>query len=279
MRKGIKVFTPITLMLLTVFFIQNCGGDRGLNLFSLEQDREFGRIMDSTINADPNEYPVLDRQSHPEAYAYMDKMMNEVLTSEKLKYKSRFDWEITIINKDVMNAFAVPGGKLYFYTGLMKYLEDGASLAGVLGHEIAHVDLRHSTRTMTDVYGFSILVSLLVGKNSSKLAEIAGELAVGSAALKFSRNHEYDADRYSMYYLSTTKYDPKGIGNFFIKLREDGHTASSFEFLSTHPDDEKRLDNIDGVWESDSYVVDKKSGKTYGNYEEEYYNLLISKLP
>ena len=240
---------------------------------------EFGRVMDSTIRANPDEYPILNESQYPGAYAYMNDMMDDILESEKIKYGDEFDWEITIIDKDVMNAFAVPGGKLYFYTGIMKYLDDAASLAGVLGHEIAHADLRHSTSTMTDVYGFTILVSLLINDDSSMLSQIAGELATGAASLKFSRDHEYDADRYSMYYLSTTKFEPRGIGNFFVKLRAEGETASTFEFLSTHPDDDKRVDTVEELWESDSYIVSQKSSRSYDNYEDEYYNMLISKLP
>ncbi len=278
MKKKFKVSIIPVVILATILFSQ-CGKDRGLNLFSLNQDMEFGRIMDSTIKSDPVKYPILSKTLYPDAYDYMNDMMNDILASDKFKYADKFEWEITIIDKDVMNAFAVPGGKLYFYTGLMKYLDDGASLAGVLGHEMAHVDLRHSTKTMTDVYGFSLLVSLLLGDNSSQLAQIAGQLATGAASLKFSRDHEYDADRYSMYYLSNTKFNPKGIGSFFLKLRADGQTASTFEFLSTHPDDEKRVDNINAVWDTDPYMLDKTSGRTYDNWESEYKTELIDKLP
>ncbi|MBN2486618.1 MAG: M48 family metalloprotease [Bacteroidales bacterium] len=257
----------------------SCDKDRGVNLFSLSQDIEFGRVMDSTIKADPVEYPILDPVQYADAYTYVNTMMQQILESEKIKYKTEFEWEITLINKDVMNAFAVPGGRLYFYTGLIKYLDDAASFAGVLGHEMAHVDLRHSTKTLTDLYGFSFLVSLLIGNNSSQLAQIAGDMATGAAGLKFSRNHEYDADKYSMYYLSETKYHPKGIASFFIKLQDEGHTGSTFEFLSTHPSDQKRIDNIGQVWENDSYLKEKSSGKAYDYFEQEYINELISKLP
>lgn len=251
--------------------------DRGVNLFSLKQDKDFGEMMYSTILADPNEYPILSATEYPEAYTYMNNMMNTLLKSEKFKYVNEFDWEITILNKDVMSAFAMPGGKLYFYTGLMKYLNDAASLAGVLGHGIAHVDLRHSTKTMTDVYGFSLLVSFLVGDNSSQLAQIAGQLATGAASLKFSREYEYDADRYSMYYLSESKYHPKGISKLFVKLQTEGKTGDNFEFLSTHPSDQNRIDN--NVWSTDDFLTGRASRKSYDYYETEYYTDFISKLP
>lgn len=260
-------------------FVSSCDKDRGVNLFTINQDIEFGEMMDSTIKADPTEFPILDPVQYAGAYDYVNGMMEQILESEKIKYKTEFEWQIILIDKDIMNAFAVPGGRLYFYTGLIKYLDDAASFAGVLGHEMAHVDLRHSTKTMTDLYGFSFLVSLLVGDNSSELAQIAGDLATGAAGLKFSRSHEYDADRYSMYYLSETKYDPKGIASFFIKLRDEGQTAETFEFLSTHPSDQNRIDEINTVWESDEYIQEKSNGKTYDVYEQEYYDELISKLP
>lgn len=270
-KSGFIVAVLITLGILS------CEKDRGLNFFTISQDIEFGETMDSVINANPEEYPILDPYQYSYAYNYMNYMMNKILSSGQLKYADQFDWKITIINKDIMNAFAVPGGKLYFYTGLMKYLDDGASLAGVLGHEMAHVDLRHSTSQLTKTYTFAILLSLIVGEDKSMFVEIAQNLATGLASLQFSRENEYDADRYSMYYLATTKYDPRGISSFFIKLKEDGHTAQTFEFLSTHPSDDNRINHVDEVWTEDANLQALKRS-SYGYYTDEYADF-ISSLP
>jgi predicted Zn-dependent protease len=221
-----------------------------LNLFSLSKDIELGATMDSIIRSDPAEYPILDRTTNVAAYQYIDNMFQAILGSKEIKHRNDFDWEINIINKDIKNAFAVPGGKLYFYTGLMKYLDNGANLAGVLAHEMAHADRRHSTQQLTKAYGVGVLLNILAGDNKSQLEQIALDMAGGLAALKFSRTDEYEADEYSVRYLADTDYNPKGVAGFFEKIRAEKQTAQTFEFLSTHPDDENRISNINSVWES-----------------------------
>ena len=82
--------------------------------------------------------------------------------------------QIEIINNpDVLNAFAIPGGYIYLYTGLLLYLDSEAALAGVIAHEIAHVEERHSTQRLTKYYGISILLGIALGENPSTIAEIA----------------------------------------------------------------------------------------------------------
>jgi predicted Zn-dependent protease len=170
-----------------------------------------------------------------------------------------------------MNAFAVPGGKMYFYTGLIKYLDNAADLAGVMAHEMAHIDRRHSTEQMTKQYGFSFLLSVLLGDDKSQFEQIASDLAVGLASLQFSRKHEYEADEYAIRFTADTDYHPKGIAGFFEKLQADGHTAQTFEFLSTHPSDQNRIDNIDMVWRS--------IGSPDGDYFETEYTNFKGILP
>jgi beta-barrel assembly-enhancing protease len=257
----------------TVLFvlITSCDKDTGLNFFTLNQDIEFGETMDSIIRANPADYPILEASTNPDAYDFINGMMQKILQSDDFVHKADFDWEVTIIEQDVMNAFAVPGGKLYFYTGLIKYLDNAADLAGVMAHEMAHADRRHSTEQMTKYYGLSILVSLLLGDDKSQFEEIASDLATGLAALQFSRTHEYEADEYAVRFTTDTDYHPKGIAGFFEKLQTDGQTAQTFEFLSTHPSDQNRIDNIDMIWRS--------LGSPGGAYFETEYTELKSILP
>ncbi|RPJ70384.1 MAG: peptidase M48 [Alphaproteobacteria bacterium] len=245
--KFLKSQTALILIIASYLF-SACDKETGFNLFTLQQDREFGEQMDSVIRADPAEYPILNETSNAEAYQFMNDMMNAILQSDDFVHKDDFNWKLTIIDKEVMNAFAVPGGNIYFYTGLMKYLDNAANLAGVLAHEMAHVDRRHSTEQLTKVYGIGLLLNIITGNDKSQLEEIAVSMATGLSSLKFSRDDEYEADEYSVKFLADTDYHPKGISGFFEKLRTEGQTASTFEFLSTHPDDENRLENIDMVW-------------------------------
>ena len=125
------------------------------------------------------------------------------------------------------------------YTGLAKYLDQADHLAGVLGHEIAHADQRHSTQQMTQSYGINTLISIVSGNNPGMLAQ----LAVGLTSLKFSRNHEKDADNHSVDYLCDTKFASNGAAAFFEKLLQQGGSSGP-AFLSTHPNPGNRVQAI-----------------------------------
>jgi predicted Zn-dependent protease len=233
-----------TFSILTVVFVLTMGSSckkGGLNVFTLEDDRNFGLQMEAEIAANPAEFPLLP-QSHS-AYNYLNAMKQELLNSGQVEHASDFAWKLYIVqNDDVLNAFCTPGGYIYVYTGLIKYLDNASSLAGVLGHEMAHADKRHSTQQLTKQYGLSLLVAVIAGTTSAgQLAEIAS----GLTSLAFSRDHEKQADEFSVKYLCPTKYHADGAAAFFEKLEAQGMGCSSLEqFFSTHPCPENRVANI-----------------------------------
>ena len=143
-----------------------------------------------------------------------------------------------------MNAFATPGGYIYVYTGLIKFLDSEDELAGVMGHEIAHADQRHSTRQMTRTYGVSALLGMLSGNAEPGMLE---QIAAGLVSLKFSRNHETESDKYSVIYLCGTGYNAAGAAGFFKKM--EGRSGTP-EFMSTHPNPGNRVKNIESQAES-----------------------------
>ncbi len=225
-----------------------CGDDDGLfnePLFiGIQQQKEFGRQFDSTIVASPAEYPILSETEYPEANAYIQGIYNEILKSNAIDHRDEFDWKIRIIDNDsVLNAFATPGGYSYVYTGLIKYLDQEDDLAGVLGHEIAHAAEEHSARNLERAYGADVLLSILVGENSSELTRIVTNSATGLLSLSYGRGLETEADEKSVEYLADTKYNCAGASSFFEKLEAEGG-ARQPEFLSTHPNPGNRVDNI-----------------------------------
>jgi len=246
------LFLSVLIGLSSLFY--SCDEDGGINIFTVEQDIEFGEEFHNQLLANPTEYPLIARNTaSATAYQHLDRIRNALKTSPNLNYGSTFSWDVYIINDDnVINAFCVPGGKMYFYTGLIKFLENEAQFAGVMAHEMAHADKRHTTKIMTKEYGFSMLLSALLGDDPGMLAGIAADLAQGLGTLYFSRDNEYEADEFSVKYtndaVNDNNFDPKGIEGFFLKIGIDTATTSAPEFLSTHPSDEHRLENIDNVW-------------------------------
>lgn len=239
--------TLIVLMVFPILLLSGCD-DGKLNFFTLEQDIAFGQQLDSAILADPLTYPILSESQYPEAYIHLKRVRNKLLQSGHLRYPSTFGWEVKIINNDeVLNAFAAPGGYMYFYTGLIKFLDNEAQFAGVMAHEMAHADRRHSTEMLTSQYGLSLLSSIILGDNPSMLEEILAQLALGGTMLKYSRNNEYEADEYAVKYLYDTDYHPRELAGFFEKMHGAPQPP---EFLSTHPSPENRIQKIEEMWQS-----------------------------
>ncbi|NJM16869.1 MAG: M48 family metalloprotease, partial [Bacteroidales bacterium] len=170
----------------------------------ISQDKSLGAQLDSAIQADPATYPVLDRAKYPEVYSYLENMRDDILRSDYINYKDDFVWKLTIIDDKTLNAFAAPGGYIYFYTGIISYLDSASHLAGVMGHEMAHADRRHSMKQMWQNLGVSILLKVITGGDAEALQKVLG----GLVGLKFSREDERDADRFSVRYLSDTDFDP-----------------------------------------------------------------------
>lgn len=221
-----------------------CDKNNNINIFSIEDDKQLGLQVSEEIAQNPSEFPILSETENAEAYQYLNNILDRILASDDIAYKDEFAWKIHIIDQDVLNAFAVPGGYIYVYTGLIKYLDKEDDLAGVLAHEIAHIDQRHSTQQLQTKYGLEMLLSVALGKNPGQLKQIAGALAGNLASLSFSRKHEEEADKFSVYYLEETSYQCNGAFTFFQKLIDSDQAGQTPTFLSTHPDPAERIEDI-----------------------------------
>lgn len=229
-----------TFMLFVAMFNNSC--DRPINIFTVQQDKDLGAQLAIEIESNPTEYPILNETQYSAAYSYLYTMRDAILNSGVVKYKDEFEWQLKIIQNDsVLNAFCAPGGYIYVYTGLMKYLDKVDHLAGVLAHEIAHADQRHSTASMTEQYGLEMLIAIASrNATAAQLSQVAG----GLTSLGFSRAHETDADEHSVEYLVNTLYACNGAAGFFTKLIQQGQTSGTPAFLSTHPDPGNRVTKI-----------------------------------
>lgn len=263
-----KIMKRILLLLFPaiVLLVTSCD-DGKVNFFTLDDDIAFGQQLDSTIMADPVTYPILDEDEYPEAYDHINRILNNILQSDDLRYPTTFPWTVKIIDEDILNAFAAPGGYMYFYTGLIKFLDNEAQFAGVMAHEIAHADRRHSTAMLTKQYGFSVLASIILGDNPTILEEIVVSLAQGLGSLKYSRDNEYEADEYAVKYLCDTEYHPRELAGFFEKMEGAPQPP---EFLSTHPSPENRIEAIEAAWQAQG----GKDGKLFIERYQEFKNSL-----
>jgi predicted Zn-dependent protease len=269
----------ITILFSSFLLFNSC--DSGINVFSKADDVQLGRDVDTEIRNNPQEYPLF--QGDPVVKSYINqRIFSHIISSPQIESKDIYPYQLEIIDQDILNAFALPGGYLYVYTGLLNYLDTEAALAGVLGHEIAHAERRHATQRMTAHYGVSFLLSLILGENPSQIAEVAANLFVGLTFLANSRSDENDADEYSFNYLKDTRYYPGGVKFFFEKMQDDSLISSQSDkittFLSTHPDPIDRIAVTNQRLIDGNHVIKNYQSSGEGIFREEYSNNIKNRI-
>ncbi|MBU1643415.1 M48 family metallopeptidase [bacterium] len=169
----------------------------------------------------------------------------------KVSGRDDFQWEFNVIESDQVNAFCLPGGKVFFYTGILKMMDNDDQIAAVMGHEIAHALARHGAERMSiqmvSQAGGQILGAVLeVPEQYQGLYEQAYGVGTNVAVmLPFSRSHEHEADQIGVYLMWKAGFDPNQAVVFWEKMLRASQGKSVPEFLSTHPSDQSRIDAIE----------------------------------
>lgn len=260
-------FLLITMLAVSTSVFLSC---EQTNIFSDKDDVELGKEMDKEIKNDPKQFPMLI--GHEDLKVYVSDIGKYIIdTSPKIKKRDIYPYNFQIINDTIINAFCTPGGFVYVYTGLMRFIDNEATLAGIVAHEIAHAERRHVTQRLTAYYGVSVLLSFILGGNPGFLQELAANLFVGLAFLKNSRDDEAEADYYSIQYLQSTKYYPGAITFFFDKIKEEekkkGQTPGDLDrLLSTHPLPDDRIQAVNTILNG----IKPRPDPTKGLFTNEY---------
>jgi predicted Zn-dependent protease len=161
-----------------------------------------------------------------------------------------YSWEFNLVKSNDVNAFCMPGGKIVVYEGILPYTQDETGLAVVLGHEVAHAVAKHanermSQQLMTQLGGATLGVAL--SNKSRETQEIAlSAYGLGSQfgiLLPYSRKHELEADHLGLIFMAMAGYDPRQAPAFWERMSKSGTKVP--EFLSTHPSDEKRIEELE----------------------------------
>ncbi len=143
-----------------------------------------------------------------------------------------YKFEVTVVKSDVVNAFALPGGYVVVFTGLLKKAESPEEVAGVLAHELNHVLQRHGLERIVKTVGIVAVVTILTGDQQG-LVGLAKQLGIELMTLKFSREQETEADLTGLQLLHRAKISPDGMIRFFERLSESDKLQ--VELFSTHP--------------------------------------------
>jgi predicted Zn-dependent protease len=183
--------------------------------------------------------------SDAEVQAWFERLGESVLARVP-RIRSAYDFHFYVVDDpDVINAFAAPGGGIYMYTGLILAAGSEAEVVGVLGHEIAHVIERHGAKRLVATLGTQQVLDIVLGQGASGLARLVSSLASSGALLKYSRTNELDADSLGVSYVIDAGWDPRGLVEFFDRLRRMG--GSGPQFLSTHPHPANRVRRLEQI--------------------------------
>lgn len=195
-------------------------------------------------------------------------------------------WEFTFLNSDVINAFALPGGKVFFTRGLASKLSSEAEMAGVIGHEIGHVTARHGSQRIASTTAMQTgiaVVAVIVDQSGNQTAQQIGALGIPALSvggqvvqLKFGREEELEADRLGMRYMSKVGYNPAAQGMVMKVLQAAGGAGGSPEFLSTHPYPETRIAQVEKLMSTDYAAM--QNNPQYQLKEQEYKRRMLGKL-
>ncbi len=230
----LSLFTALTLSM-------GCASGKGAGRLLADavlppsQENELGKQMVVDVE---KELKVLD---NPAITAWIKGIGNKIAMSARSDIPKGIQLTFKVVDDDAtVNAFAMPGGYIYVYTGLLKTAANEAEVAAVIGHEIAHVTRRHIAKQLTATYGLNALASVALGNNPGLLAELVGGVVANGYMLKHSRDAERESDKYGMSYIVAAGYSPMGYASFFAKLAA---SPSPPAIISSHPNPKERVSN------------------------------------
>jgi len=242
----------------------------GFNLYSKQQDIELGKQSAARV------LQQYQQVQNPNLQAYIKKI-GERLAKTPEASASGFPFSFTLLNYKEVNAFALPGGPTFVFSGLIKASDDEGELAGVLAHEISHVVLRHGTQQASKA-NIIEKPALFIGLLNSltllgRLINVGLGAGLNGVFLKYSREDESQADALGAQIMSEAGYDPLELARFFKKLESQGGSGVP-EFLSDHPSPDNRV----GAIEAEARTMPHRV-YTADNREFESVKAAIGKLP
>ncbi len=230
-----KKLTIIISFTASVFLFGSCArnpvtGKKQVVLMSENQEIAMGKEADPQIIA--------------QFGLYQDKALQDFITQKgkeiaAISHRPNLAYEFKIVDSEVLNAFAVPGGYVYFTRGIMAHFNSEAQFIGVLGHETGHITARHSVAQQRNALlgQLGIIAGVVINPNLARFAETASQ-GLGLLFLKFGRDAERQADELGVEYSTKIGYDAREMAEFFTTLERKGAESGAAElpdFLSTHP--------------------------------------------
>jgi predicted Zn-dependent protease len=200
--------------------------------FSVDQEEKLGDLIKDGIWS---QFPAVHSYKADSAMAVITGRLIGALDTTQYRYQFR------ILDNEQVNAFTIPGGNIYIFSGLISKSDSPEEVAAVLAHEIGHAENRHVVNKIVKEFSIAVVVSILAGGDPGLIVDIIQQV-VGS---KFDREQEEEADRFALELLERAKIDPQHLGDFFAKLNEEDMSYNkNLEILMTHPHNDSRIEKV-----------------------------------
>jgi len=233
------VAAALSLVTLSSCVTTGPGGKKSFMLFGTSDEVAIGKRVDDEVRS----------ESTLLADSVWQNYVNDI--GQKLVAvcdRKDLEYHFAVIESDQINAFALPGGYVYFYTGLLRIMDNEAQLAAVMSHEISHVVARHGMKRMQKALIAELGYAAVFGNSgSSKVRDAAVGIGLSLAFAGYSRSAEAEADRYGIEYMTRAGYNPHGAVEMFNHLAEAGsRDPNAFEKLTAdHPETKARISNAE----------------------------------
>lgn len=197
---------------------------------SIEQEEELGNTLKDVMI---DQYKLVEDNLADSAIQVIKTRLVSAIDSTPYRY------EIKIIKSEQINAFTMPGGNIYIFSGLIKAAESPEEVAAVLAHEIGHAEKRHVVTRLINDMSTTAILSIITGGDPSVVAEVLRSIAGN----KFNREQEMEADKFALQLLEDSQLPPKALARFFERLNDkDFDYSEDLEILMTHPHNNRRID-------------------------------------
>jgi predicted Zn-dependent protease len=248
-----RIFLGVSGLILACFVlgsVVNCAsvphtGRRQLNLVSDRQLNQLGlKAYKEVVLKQPF-------SSNERLKSIAKRVADRITNVAESMDKPGFDWKLKVIDRDIPNAFCLPGGKIVIFEGIVKHAKNEAGLAAIIGHEVAHAVARHGGERLSQKFALDAVLSLgselfrkgKDGKLSTRARFILGALGAGGmlgVVLPYNRIHEYEADRIGQIYMARAGYDPVEAIRLWSRMAKIKQPPIP-EWLSTHPPNSDRI--------------------------------------
>jgi len=239
-RRAAMTASAFALAVLAACATNPATGNKEFSLMSEAQEIQLGQELDVQVRREMGVYEDAELQRY----------VSEVgMRLARASERPNLPWAFTVIDEPAVNAFALPGGKIYLTRGILPFLHNEEEMAGVLGHEIGHVTARHSAQQYTKATSAGVGLTLLsIFVPEARPIQGVAETALGVLFLKYGRDDELQADRLGAEYTAKTGWDPRGVAGMLRTLQRldvaSGSRKGVPNWLSTHPAPADRVERV-----------------------------------